>query len=87
MDKKLLRVVLIVLEAVKTQDPDTKLFIEDLIDEECQKEKITADEVIFLSRSSRQVSSEKHFLFCSEYVKRYCNKLNSLGYNIYLRVI
>ena len=40
--------VLTVLETVKTQYPDTKQFIEDLIDEECQKEKISVDEVIFL---------------------------------------
>ena len=38
MDKKRLRVVLTVLEAVKTQYPDTKQFTEDLFDEECQKE-------------------------------------------------
>ena len=48
MDKKQLRVVLTILEAVKTQYTDTKQFIEDLLDEECQKEKISADEVIFL---------------------------------------
>ena len=29
--------------------PDTKKFIEDLIDEECQKEKISADEVNFFT--------------------------------------
>ena len=39
MDKRRLIVVLKVLDAVKTQFPDTKQFIEDLIDEECLKEK------------------------------------------------
>ena len=48
MDKRRLRVALKVLRAVKEKFPDTKQFIEDLIDEECQKEKISADEVIFL---------------------------------------
>ena len=48
MDKKRLRVALKVLEAVKTKYPETKQFIEILMDEECQKEKISADEVIFL---------------------------------------
>ena len=48
MDKRRLRVALKVLDAVKEQFPDTKQFIEDLIDEECLKEKISADEVIFL---------------------------------------
>ena len=46
--KKWLRVALKVLGAVKEQFPDTKQFIEDLIDEECLKEKIPADEAISL---------------------------------------
>ena len=44
MAKKWLRVALKVLVAVKEQFPDTKQFIEDLIDEE----KIPADEAISL---------------------------------------
>ena len=38
-----------VLGAVKEKFPDTKQFIEDLIDEECQKEKVSLDEVIFFT--------------------------------------
>ena len=49
MDKKRLRVALKVLERVKKKFPDTKKFVADLIDEECQKEKISADEVIFFT--------------------------------------
>ena len=49
MDKKRLRVALTVLEAVKNEYPETKKFIENLMDEECQKEKISADEVIFFT--------------------------------------
>ena len=45
MDKKRLRVALKVLESVKTKYPETK----DLIDEECQKEKISVEEVIFFT--------------------------------------
>ena len=48
MDKRRLRVALKVSEEVKVRFPDTKQFIEDLIEEECQKEKISADEVTFL---------------------------------------
>ena len=48
MDKRRLRVALKVLSAVKDQFPDTKQFIEDSIDQECLKENISADEVIFL---------------------------------------
>ena len=49
MDKRRLRVALKVLDAVRNQFPDTKQFIEDLIDEECQKEKISVDEVVFFT--------------------------------------
>ena len=49
MDKRRLRVALKVLEAMREQFPDTKRFIEDLIDEACQKENISADEVIFFT--------------------------------------
>ena len=48
MDKKRLRAVLTVLEALKTRYPETKQLIEILMDQECQKEKISAGEVIFL---------------------------------------
>ena len=48
MDKKRLRVTLTVLEAVKTEYPETKQFIDNTMEEECQKEKISGDEVIFL---------------------------------------
>ena len=40
MDKKRLKVSLKVLKVVKEQLSDTKNFIEDMKDEECQKEKI-----------------------------------------------
>ena len=51
MDKKRLRVwkTLKVLEAVKSEYPETKKFIENMMDEECQKENIPADEVIFFT--------------------------------------
>ena len=48
MDKRRSRLTLKVLGAVKEQFPDTKKFIGDLIDRECQKEKISADDAIFL---------------------------------------
>ena len=49
MDKKRLRVVLTVLETVQTQFSEIKQFIEDSIKQECLKEKISADEVIFFA--------------------------------------
>ena len=47
MDKKRLRVALKVLGPVNEHFPDTKNFIEDLTDEQCQKEKISVEVVIF----------------------------------------
>ena len=49
MDTRRLRLALKVLGRVKEEFPDTKQFIEDLIDEEYQKEKISTDEVIFFA--------------------------------------
>ena len=49
MDKKRLKVALAVLDAVKTKYPETKQFIGNTVEEECQKEKISADEVIFFT--------------------------------------
>ena len=48
MDKRRLRVALKVLDEIRIRFPDTKQFIEDLIDEECLKEKIFVDKVSFL---------------------------------------
>ena len=44
MDKKRLKVTLKVLEKLKTKHLETK----DLIEDECKKEKISVEEVIFL---------------------------------------
>ena len=61
MDKKRLRVALKVLEAVKTEYPEAKKFIENLMDEECQKEKISADEVIFFTSLEAKSQLRKTF--------------------------
>ena len=63
MDKKRIRVALTVLEAVKNEYPETKKFIENLMDEECQKEKISADEVIFFYKSRSKELAQKN-IFC-----------------------
>ena len=49
MNKKRLKVALTVLEAVKVKFPGTKQFIDNTMEHECQKEKISADEVIFFT--------------------------------------
>ena len=83
MGKRRLRVALKVLDEVKVQFLETKQFTEECIEQECLKENISADEVIFFRSLEAKTQLRKTFF---EYVKRYCIKLNSLGYNIYLRL-
>ena len=49
MDKKQLRVALTVLEAVKTKLPETKQFIDNTKEDECQKKNISAVEIILFT--------------------------------------
>ena len=62
MDKKRLTVALVVLDAVKSYFPTTKKFIDDTLKEECEKEKITADEVPFYKFRSKAIAW-KNILF------------------------
>ena len=48
MDKKLLKIALAVLDAVKSKFPETQEFIDSTLKEECEREKMNAVEVIFL---------------------------------------
>ena len=58
MDKKWLRVALSVLDAVrnKFRFPETNEFIDSTLKEECEKERITADEVIFYKFKSKKLA-------------------------------
>ena len=47
MDKKQLKIALAVLGAVRSTFPETSEFIDSTLKEECEKEKMTADEAIF----------------------------------------
>ena len=47
IDKKRLKIALAVLDAVRGKFPETQEFIDGTLKEECEKEKRTADEVIF----------------------------------------
>ena len=49
MDKKRLKVALAVLDAVKFRFAETKQFIDDTMEDESEKEKISANEVIFFT--------------------------------------
>ena len=48
IDKKRLKITLKFLNDVKQEYPGTKKYIEDRLKEECFKENISVDEVIFL---------------------------------------
>ena len=49
MNIKQLKVALMVLDAVKTKYPETKQFVDNTMEDECQKENISADEIIFFT--------------------------------------
>ena len=49
MDKKRLKIALAILDAVKSRFPETQEFIDSTLKEKCQKEGMTADEVIFFA--------------------------------------
>ena len=51
MDKRRIRISMKVLNEVKAQSPDTKEFIEERLVQECLKENISVEEVIFLFTS------------------------------------
>ena len=49
MDKKRLKIALAILDAVKSRFPETQEFIDSTLKEKCQKEGMTADEVILFA--------------------------------------
>ena len=56
MDKKRLKLALAVLNAVRSTFPETNEFIDSTLKEECEKEKMTADEVIFYKFKSKKLA-------------------------------
>ena len=56
MDKKWLKIALSVLDAVRNRVPETNQFIDSTLKEECEKERITADEVIFYKFKSKKLA-------------------------------
>ena len=63
MDKKRLKIALAVLDAVRVKFPETKKFIDDTVEDECLKEKISAEEVIFFYKSKSKELAQKN-IFC-----------------------
>ena len=56
MDKKRLKIALSVLDAVRNRFPETNEFIDSTLTEECEKERTTADEVIFYKFKSKKLT-------------------------------
>ena len=59
MYKKRLKIALAVLDAVRGRFPDIPEFIDSTLKEECQKEKMTADGVIFLLLNLQKKKKKK----------------------------
>ena len=55
MDKKQLKLASAVLNAVRSTFPETNEFIDSTLKEECEKERMTADEVIFYKFKSKKL--------------------------------
>ena len=94
MDKRRVKIISRVLDAVKLNFPETTQFIQDCLEQKCSKENISVDEVIFLFTSlvakyylEPKFKAEKVSLHLTKYAKRYSMKLNSLSHDIYLRLI
>ena len=62
-DKKRVKIVFAVLNAVRSTFSETNEFIDSSLAEECEKEGMTADEVIFYKFKSKKNSLGKHFCF------------------------
>ena len=56
MDKEILKIALAVLGAVRGRFPETQEFIDSTLKEECEKERMTADEVIFYKFKSKKLA-------------------------------
>ena len=48
MDKERIKIAMKVLEEIKNEFPEATEFIDDCLEQECSKENMTVEEVIFL---------------------------------------
>ena len=71
MDKKRLKIALSVLDAVKVRFPETQEFIDITLKEECEKEGMTADEVIFYKFKSKKLVWINIFVLDLDLVLKY----------------
>ena len=62
MDKKRFKIALAVLDAVRNKFAETQQFIDNTLEKECEKERMTADEVIFYKFKSIKVAQINIFV-------------------------
>ena len=62
MDKKRFKIALAVLDAVINKFPETQKFNDSTLKEECEKERMTADEVIFYKFKSKKLAQINIFV-------------------------
>ena len=56
MDEKQFKIVLSVLDTVRSKFPETNEFVDSTLKEEYEKERMTADEVIFYKFKSKKLA-------------------------------
>ena len=56
MDKKRLKIALAVFDAVKKRFPETQEFIDSILKEEWEKERVIVDEVLFYKFKSKTLA-------------------------------
>ena len=68
MDKKRLKIALAVLNAVRCAFPETNEFIDSTLKEECEKERMTVDELIFLLLNVQKKKKKKKIALINIFV-------------------
>ena len=69
MDKKRVKILLTVLEAVKEKYPETKEFIHKAINDECFKTSMPEEEVIFFCKSRSKELVQENFCFTASMLR------------------
>ena len=80
MDKKRLRVALEILKAVKIEYPQTREVIENIMDEKCQKENISADELIFYKSISNELRQKNFSVFAVSMLSSFAKMMAMKGF-------
>ena len=58
-----------VLNAVRIKFPENKKFIDNTMEDSCQKKKISVEEVILHKPRSKELAQKNSFCFAGNYIK------------------